>query len=145
MTIPKNGARRKSLPASEAKYPGGYVLAEPDLHALVDDTRAKQIDFMATRMQVVIDVTDRSVDGKLVDSDLQHLQQLIAESPRLDYQRLMRAILWAVTEGSQGIATARYTAAHLVELFFVFSYERYIGLKLYQMRLRRSRQAANQR
>lgn len=43
------------------------------------------------------------------------------------------------------VEAARDTAAHLVELFFVFSHERYIGLKMYQFRLRRSRQAANQR
>jgi len=141
MSIAKNGARRKSLPSSEPKYPGGYVLPEGDLQTLFDETRHDQIEATAARMQVVDDVTDKSVDGKLADGSLQHLKQIAAENMPPDHQRLTRAILRAVTDGQEGIEAARRTAAFLVEMYFLFSRERFMGLKLYQMRLRQSRQA----
>jgi hypothetical protein len=141
MSISKNGARRKSLPSSEPKYPGGYVLPEPDIHTLFDNTRHDQIEAVAARMQVVADVTGKSVDSKLGEADLQHLKQIATENLRPDHQRLMQAILRAVEDGPEGIEAARRTAACLVEMYFLFSRERYLGLKLYEVRLRRSRQA----
>jgi len=96
-------------------------------------------------MQVVVDVTGKAVDDKLTNGDLRQLQQVATENPRPDHQRLMRAILRAVTDGPEGIAAARHTAAHLVEMYFVFSCERYLGLKMYEIRLRRSRQADDHR
>ena len=43
----------------------------------------------------------------------------------------------AVEDGEAGLDAARRTAARLVELYFVFSRERYLGLKMYEARLRR--------
>jgi len=141
MSISKNGTRRKSLPSSEAKYPGGYVLPKSEIHTLFEQTRHDQIDAVAARMQMVVDVTGKSVDDKLADDDLQLLQRVAVENLRPDHRRLMRAILRAVIDGLEGIEAARRTAACLVEMYFLFSRERYLGLKMYEVRLRRSRQA----
>ena len=139
MSISKNDARRKSLPSTKPKYPGGYVLPEPDLHTLFENNRHDQIEAVAARLQTVADLTGKSLDGKLAKTDLQHLKQLASENLPLDHQRLMRAILQAVTDGPQGLEAARRTAAFLVEKYFLFSHERYLGLKMYEARLRRSR------
>jgi len=141
MSIPKNGPRRKSLPPSESKYPGGYVLPEPDLYRLFENTRHDQIDTAAACLQLVTDLTGKPVRGRLAEADHQHLKQLAAENFPSDHQHLMRTILQAVTDGPQGLAAAHRTAAFLVELYFVFSRERFMGLKMYAVRLRRSRQA----
>jgi len=141
MSISNNRARRKSLPSAEPKYPGGYVLPDSDIHTLFDNTRHNQIEAVAARLQAVVDLTDQSVDGRLAEADLQHLKQIAAENPQADHKRLMRAISRAVEDGPQGIEAARRTAARLVELYFVFSHERYLGLKMYEARLRRIRLA----
>ena len=141
MSISKNGARRKSLPSTKSKYPGGYALPESDLHTLFDNTRPDQIETVAARLQTVADLTGKSLDGKMAKTDLQQLKRLASENLPPDHQPLMRAILQAVTDGPQGQEAARRTAAHLVEMYFVFSRERYLGLKMYEARLRRSRQA----
>ena len=141
MSIAKNTKRRKSLPSAEPRYPDTYVLPEQDIRALFEETRHDQIDTVAARMQVVVDVTDKSAGGKLAKDDLQYLKQVAAEDSRPDHQRLMQALLQAVAAGKAGLAAARQTAAHLVEMYFLFSRERYLGLKMYEARLRRSRLA----
>src|ERR1044071_6918153 len=139
MSIAKNTKRRKSLPAAESQYPSGYVFPESDIRALFEETRHDQIDTVAARMQVVVDVTDKAAGGKLAGADLQYLKQVAAEDPRQYHQRLMQALLQAVAAGKAGLAAARQTAARLVEMYFLFSRERYLGLKMYEARLRRSR------
>jgi hypothetical protein len=141
MSIPKNGARRKSLPSTKSEYPGSYILPEPDLHTLFENTRHDQIEAVAARLQLVADLTGKSVRGRLAEADLQHLKQIASENLPPDHQPLMRAILRAVADGPQGLEAAHRTAAFLVERYFVFSRERYLGLKMYEVRLRRSRQA----
>jgi hypothetical protein len=140
MSIAKNTKRRKSLPSSEPRYPDVYVLPEQEIQALFEETRHDQVDTVAARMQVVVDATDKAAGGKLAKADLQYLKQVAAEDPRPDHQRLMQALLQAVAAGKPGLAAARQTAAHLVERYFLFSRERYLGLKMYEARLRRSRQ-----
>src|ERR1041385_8543594 len=141
MSIAKNTKRKKILPAAESQYPSGYVLPEPEVQELFEETRHDQIDTVAARMQVVVDVTDKAAGGKLAAVDLQYLKQVAAEDPRPDHQRLMQALLQAVAGGKAGLAAARQTAAYLVERYFLFSRERYLGLKMYEARLRRSRLA----
>jgi len=143
MSITKNTKRRKSLPSAEPRYPDTYVLPEQDIRALFEETRHDQIDSVAARMQVVVDVTDKAAGGKLAAVDFQYLKQVATEDPRPDHQRLMQALLQAVAAGKQGLAAARQTAARLVEMYFLFSRERYLGLKMYEARLRRSRLADN--
>ena len=139
MSISKNTKRRKSLSSVEPRYPDAYVLPEQEIRVLFEETRHDQIDIVAARMQVIVDVTDKAAGGKLAGADLQYLKQVAAEDPRPDHQRLMQAILQAVAGGKAGLAAARQTAAHLVERYFLFSRERYLGLKMYEARLRRSR------
>jgi hypothetical protein len=141
MSISKNTKRRKSLPSAEPRYPNAYVLPEQEIRALFEETRHDQIDTVAARMQVIVDVTDKSAGGKLAQADLQYLKQVAAEDSHPDHQRLMQALLQAVAGGKAGLAAARQTAAHLVERYFLFSRERYLGLKMYEARLRRSRLA----
>jgi LmbE family N-acetylglucosaminyl deacetylase len=90
-------------------------------------------------MQLVVDVTDKSAGGRLAQADLQRLKQVATEDPHPDHQRLMQALLQAVAAGKPGLSAARQTAARLVEMYFLFSRERYLGLKMYEARLRRSR------
>ena len=139
MSIAKNTKRRKSLTAEESQYPGGYVLPESDLHTLFENTHYNQIEAIAARLQLIVDLTDKPVDGKLAATDLQDLEQVAAEDTRPDQQQLMQALLQAVEDGPAGLAAARQTAARLVEWYFVFSRERYLSLKMYEARLRRSR------
>ena len=141
MSIAKNTKRRKSLPSSDSDYPSGYAQPESELRALFEETRHDQIDTVAARMPLVVDVTDKSAGGRLAEADLQYLKQVAAEDSRPNHQRLMQALLRAVANGKQGLAAARQTAAHLVERYFLFSHERYLGLKMYEARLRRSRLA----
>ena len=141
MSIAKNTKRRKSLPAAELQYPSGYVFPESDIRVLFEETRHDQIDTVAARMQLVVDVTDKVAGGKLAAADLQFLKQVATEDPSPDQQRLMQALLQAVANGKAGLAAARQTAAYLVERYFLFSRERYLGLKMYEARLRRSRLA----
>jgi hypothetical protein len=140
MSISKNTKRRKSLPSAEPRYPDAYVLSEQEIRALFEETRHDQIDIVAARMQQVVDLVSKSVGGRLAKAGLQRLKQVAAEDPRPDHQRLMQAFLQAVADGPAGLAAARQTAAYLVERYFLFSRERYLGLKMYEARLRRSRE-----
>jgi hypothetical protein len=144
MSIAKNTKRRKSLPSSDLKYPSGYVLPESDICTVFEETRHDQIDTVAARMQLIVDLIDKSVGGKLAKAEMQRLKQIAAEDPRSDHQRLMQALLQAVEDGKAGLSAAHQTVACLVEKYFLFSRERYMGLKLYAARLRQIRQTANE-
>ena len=141
MSIAKNTKRRKRLPAKGSQYPSGCVLPEREVQELFEETRHDQIDTVAARMQLVVDVTNKAAGGRLAQADLQCLKQVATEDPRPDHQRLMQALLQAVASGKAGLAAARQTATSLVERYFLFSRERYLGLKMYEARLRRSRLA----
>ena len=102
----KEASKRASAESSRVKSQSPYAVPESEIRGFVESLGIHDLNAVAVRFQVVADLTDGSLKGRidrLEPSDLPLIKQIAGESGDEDYRRIMAAIIAGVGQGPDGV------------------------------------------
>jgi hypothetical protein len=139
MNIPKKRDKGVKTESPKEGQSQPYLVAESVMDDFAKHLRFYDSEKAIARLQATADILERLRDrteGETAEADLRLIRRIAGESKNKHYQQIMKAIIAAMGEGSQGIKAARETAARAVEIGFRWSIYYFGTLKIYKARLR---------
>ena len=134
MSEKETGKKSTGESARDQSHP--FVISESEIRNYVEDLGIHDVSSVATRFQLVADLTKRECD-QLAQTDLQRIKRIAAEDSNRNYRRIMQAIIIALGEGKRGIESAHLTANVAVQMIFRWSPEYFSALNGFREELRK--------